>query len=221
MAEDDLGQPDVYIVEDDVEVRRTLLLILSRAGYRVSCFADGWALMDALRFKHPACIILDIYLPGISGLEILERLKGKGSLAPVIIVSGNKSITTAVEILKLGAVDYIEKPFGAADLLARVARAISTFLTPDPAHRIPSVFPKSQLLSKREREVLQHSALGASAKEIGKRLGLSPRTIEDHRAKLIRKLGVRNLAEAVLKAMAGGYGAVPHWSSPDPNEESI
>jgi FixJ family two-component response regulator len=220
MAGPNFSQSDIYVVEDDIEVRRALLLILSRAGYRVTCFADGLSLIDALRSKPPACILLDIYLPGVSGIEILEGLRGKGYHTPVIVVSGNKCIGTAVEVLKLGAVDYIEKPFGGEDLLARVEHAIRGLTTPKSAPAIPSVFPGSGLLSQREREVLQLSALGASAKEIGKVLGLSPRTIEDHRATLLRKMGARNLAEVILRALAGGR-SLPTGSSPDPDKGPI
>ncbi|WP_298106410.1 response regulator [Bradyrhizobium sp.] len=206
------GEPYIYVVEDDIDVRRALSLILARAGYHVSCFADGLSLMDALHAKSAACILLDICLPGPSGIDILERLKDKGVVAPVVIVSGNQDIKTAVDAIKLGAVDYIEKPFSGEDVLARVEAAIRASSDPKQAHTIPSTFPGSGSLTRREREVLEHTASGQSAKQIAISLGLSPRTIEDHRANLLRKVGARNAAELILRVMSG-------WSRTDGHAE--
>lgn len=201
VEEHNSGSTWIYIVEDDLEVRQSLSFTLSRAGYQMSCFEDGPSLIDATLTIVPACILLDIRLPGASGLHILQTLRERGDLAPVIMVSGVKEIETAVEALKLGAVDYIEKPFSVADLLARVHGAISAFSASNEAPRFPSNFPGHELLSRRELEVLNHAAKGASAKEIAIALKLSPRTVEDYRASLLRKMSARNIPELMLRIM--------------------
>jgi FixJ family two-component response regulator len=160
--------------------------------------------MDAIHLKPPACILLDIFLPGLSGIQILERLRNKGTVAPTVVVSGNREISRVVEALRLGAVDYVEKPFSGEDLLARVEEAIRTSSTTEEAPEIPASLPGSGKLTRREREVLEHTVLGKSAKQIAVALRLSSRTVEDHRANLLRKAGARNLPELVLKVMTAG-----------------
>ena len=201
MAKQAVRGTDIYVVEDDADVRRVLTLLLSRAGYHVGCFADGPSLLDGIRWKLPACILLDIYLPGLSGIEILERLRDNGIPAPVVVVSGNQDIRKVVEALKLGALDYVEKPFSGEELLMRVEAAIRVSSTTEEPLEIPTHLPGSGKLTRREREVLEHTVQGKSARQSAAALGLSPRTIESHRAKLLRKTGARNLPELVLKVV--------------------
>jgi FixJ family two-component response regulator len=166
-------------VDDDIEIRQILALTLSEAGYDVTCFADGPSLMSATRAKAPACILLDIGLPDPSGLQILEKLRNRGDLTPIIIVSGANDIRTAVEAFKKGAIHYVEKPFSGSDLLARVKEAISTTSGAREAPKLPSNFSGCELLSQREWEILERCAVGASTREIAKLLALSPRTVRN------------------------------------------
>jgi FixJ family two-component response regulator len=197
-----VSRAEIYVVDDDIEIRQILALTLSEAGYDVTCFADGPSLMSATRAKAPACILLDIGLPGPSGLQILEKLRNRGDLTPIIIVSGANDIRTAVEAFKKGAIDYVEKPFSGSDLLARVEEAISTTSGAREAPKLPSNFPGCELLSQREWEILERCAVGASTREIAKLLALSPRTVEEYRTRLLRKLGARNIAEVMRKVLS-------------------
>lgn len=200
---------DIYILDDDAEIREALDLILSRAGYRTSCFGDGSSLMAVTRDKKPACILLDIILPDRSGLQVLKELRDHCDFTPVIILSGIKEIRVAVEALKMGAVDYIEKPFSGSDLPARVEAAIghNHQSQSNRVFKIPANFPGQELLSQRELEVLEQCVVGATAKEVARLMGVSPRTVESHRASLLRKLDARNIAEVVRKVMQSDRAA--------------
>jgi len=180
-------------------------MLLKKAGYDVVCFADSKALLAAARTRIPACILLDMFVPGRSGLELLEELRGDNP-APVIMISGHGDVAMAVSAMKLGALDFIEKPFQSRELLARVTAAIELHTerqrqeTPSPLRTL--YFPGAEPLSKREREVLEQFISGASTKEVARALGISPRTVEDHRSHIMRKLRARNYADLVRIVMA-------------------
>ena len=199
MTQPDLAPTDIYVVDDDAAVSQTVSTILSREGYTVTCLADGPSLLRAVRYRAPACILLDIFLPGRSGLDILDDLQAIGCAAPVLIVSGNRNIGMAVESLKRGARDYLEKPFSVANLRCCVREVLSHSL--NGVRRAPLNFPGLILLTKREREILEQCINGATVKEAAKALDLSPRTVEDYRSKIIRKLGAKNVADAVRLAL--------------------
>ncbi len=186
----------IYIVDDDPVVREVLSIILRRDGYDAICFADGAALLAAVAKKMPACILLDIDIPGPSGIEILEKLRANKCTVPVFIISGKGDIPTAVKAINCGAVDFIEKPFRANDVIARLRAELSRGADEQ------DVCPTLECLTVRENQVLKLCVLGASSKEISAKLNISFRTVEDHRSNIIRKLGVRNTAELVLKVMS-------------------
>jgi FixJ family two-component response regulator len=205
MAESAPSRGEIFVVDDDPAVRDTLSMVLSAAGYRVICFADGAALLSVARSRTPACILLDVHIPGKSGLDILKELHGEDYPAPIFMVSGQGDIAMAVSAIKNGALDFIEKPFRGSDIVARLDEAIGAFTrrqVDSSASQIATLhFPGREPLTRREREVLEQFTAGASNKEAGRHLGISPRTIEDHRANIMKKLGARNAADLVRIVM--------------------
>ena len=201
MAEEPLSRGEIFVVDDDPAVCETLSTVLSAGGYKVICFADGAALLAVSRTRTPSCILLDVHIPGKSGLDILKELHGEDYPAPIFMISGQGDIAMAVTAIKSGALDFIEKPFRGREIAARLDEAIGAYArrqAEDNASKIVSFhFPGREPLTRREREVLEQFASGASNKEAGRSLGISPRTIEDHRANIMKKLGARNAADLI------------------------
>ena len=196
----------IFIVDDDPGVRQLLSILFSREGFAVVCFADGASLMAALRTQTPACIILDIHIPGKSGLDILKELNIRSYTAPVFIISGKGDIAMAVEAIKNGALDFIEKPFRGSDVVARVREAIAAGqrLNRDEAaaKRASFHFPNREPLTAREQDVLTLLVTGATNKGAGRQLGISHRTIEIHRARIMEKLGAKTAADLIRIALS-------------------
>jgi FixJ family two-component response regulator len=192
---------EIFVVDDDPAVRETLSIVLSAGGYQVVCFADGAALLAVARTRTPSCILLDVHIPGKSGLDVLKELHGEDYPAPIFIISGQGDIAMAVSAIKNGALDFIEKPFRGNEIVARLNEAIDAYTrrqSQNSAAKAESLyFPGREPLTRREREVLERFAAGASNKEAGRELGISPRTIEDHRANIMKKLGARNAADLI------------------------
>jgi FixJ family two-component response regulator len=190
----------IFIVDDDPLVRGVLSTVFSASGFDVVCFADGAALLDEARAHTPACIILDVHIPGDSGLNILAQLNAQDYPAPIFIMSGQGDIAMAVQAIRTGALDFIEKPFRGSEVVKRVQDAIDAY-TRRPKETESNAadfhFAGREPLSRRERDVLALLVKGASNKEAGRELGISPRTIEDHRARIMAKLGARNAADLI------------------------
>ena len=191
---------EVFVVDDDPAVRDALSLVLSLEGYHVRGFSDGAAFLSVARSHVPSCIVLDVHMPGRSGLDILKELEADRYPAPIFIISGQGDIPMAVDAIRHGALDFIEKPFDADTVLERVRDAIAAHGrrgSSEPGDLLTAHFPGHDLLTPREREVLVQIASGASNKEAGRTLGISPRTIEVHRARIMEKLGAKNAADLV------------------------
>jgi FixJ family two-component response regulator len=205
MAEKSAARGEIFVVDDDPAVRETLSVVLSAGGYEVICFADGAALLAVARSRTPSCILLDVNIPGKSGLDILKELRGEDYPAPIFMISGQGDIAMAVSAIKNGALDFIEKPFRGGEIVARLNEAIGAFArrqAENSSTKIGSLhFPGREPLTRREREVLEQFASGASNKEAGRTLGISPRTIEDHRANIMKKLGAKNAADLIRIVM--------------------
>jgi FixJ family two-component response regulator len=206
MTEKAVSRGEIFVVDDDPAVRDTLSMVLSAGGYQVICFADGAALLAVARTRTPSCILLDVHIPGKSGLDILKELHGEDYPAPIFMISGQGDISMAVNAIKSGALDFIEKPFRGSEIVARLDEAIEAYARRqaenNSASRIATLhFPGREPLTRREREVLEQFTAGASNKEAGRHLGISPRTIEDHRANIMKKLGARNAADLVRIVM--------------------
>src|SRR3954447_4031764 len=193
---------NVFIVDDDPAVRETLSLVFAKAGYQVVGFADGAALLAAARIQSPACIVLDVHIRGRSGLDILKELNAQNYPAPILIMSGQGDIAMAVEAIKNGALDFIEKPFRGSEVVARVEQAIEAAGQRARAFLRPMNFAGREPLTSREQEVLVCILEGASNKDTAQRLGISPRTIEVHRARIMEKLGAKNAVDLIRLAIS-------------------
>jgi FixJ family two-component response regulator len=205
MPEKARSRGEIFVVDDDPAVRETLSMVLSAGGYEVICFADGAALLSEARIRTPACMLLDVHIPGKSGLDILRELHGEDYPAPIFMISGQGDIAMAVTAIRNGALDFIEKPFRGSEIVARLDEAIAAYVrrqAENTATNIASLhFPGREPLTRREREVLEQFTAGKSNKEAGRQLGISPRTIEDHRANIMKKLGARNAADLIRIVM--------------------
>ena len=208
------AQPDssgeIFVVDDDATVRELLSVVFTHAGYCVSGFANGASFLAALQTREPACVLLDVHMTGSPGLEILRALKVQNCGAPVFMISADGDVALAVDAIKNGAFDYIVKPFDCPEIVARVGSAIAEWAmrkTHDSeTGAAPYDFPGRDLLTPRESEVLAQIAGGASNKEVGRQLGISPRTVEVHRARIMYKLGARNAADLVRIVFSGKLG---------------
>jgi len=195
---------EIFVVDDDPAVRETLSIVLSGAGYRVTRFADGAAFLAAAKEQSPLCIILDVHIPGRSGLDILKQLNAQDYPVPIFIMSGQGDIAMAVDAIKNGALDFIEKPFKGGEVLARVREAIETTGRRNAPDVTALNFPGREPLTRREQEVLAALMTGSSNKEMGRELGISPRTIEVHRGRIVEKLGAKNTADLIRIVMTEG-----------------
>ena len=187
---------EIFVVDDDPSAREAIASLLKEAGFRVTLFADGASAIDAERATPPACIVLDLHMPGGSGLEVLVQLDARHYAAPIIVVSGHSDVPGVVEAIKLGAFDYIEKSRAREALVPGVRDAIAAATKragePGTASRPLPAFPGASALTPREHEVLAHIVDSASNKEAATRLGISRRTVEIHRAHIMHKLGAKN-----------------------------
>ncbi len=173
MTEKPLTRGEIFVVDDDHAVRETLSMVLSAGGYKVVCFADGAALLAVARSRTPSCILLDVHIPGKSGLDILRELHGEDYPAPIFIISGQGDIAMAVSAIKNGALDFIEKAVpGQRDRCPAWMRRSGPMRAdgPKPPRRELNrcIFPGREPLTRREREVLERFAAGASNKEAGR-----------------------------------------------------
>ena len=200
--------PLVHIVDDDPAIRDALSWLFSTRQVNTELWDSGEAFLDALSPETQGCILLDIRMDGLSGLEVFEQLRERPSPLPVIFLTGHGDLPLAVNALKQGAADFIEKPFNDNDLVDRVLDVLRSYEA-SQAERDNEQALEERLdtLSQREREVLEQFTKGASNKEAGRHLGISPRTIEDHRANIMKKLGARNAADLVRIVMTASRNA--------------
>lgn len=193
----------IYIVDDDPAVRDALSIIFDLEDFSVDAFDNGDTFLNAASRQEPACVILDVHMPGRSGIDILKSLNADEYPAPIFIISGQGDIPMAVNAIKQGAFDFIEKPFDADTVVTRVREAIEATARRKESKGGLQAFPGHETLTPREREVLEQITGGASNKEAGRTLGISPRTIEVHRARIMEKLGARNAADLVRIVLTG------------------
>jgi two-component system CheB/CheR fusion protein len=193
----------VFVVDDDRAIREAIGDLLQENGYSVQLFGDGSAFLRAYRPGREACLLVDVLMPTMSGVEVIERLKAEGHQLPAIVITGSGAVPMAVQAMKAGAVDFIEKPIGHAELLASVKRALDQ--TRDTATR-SACQEKAALriasLTTRQRQILDLVLAGHPSKNIAADLGISQRTVDNHRAAIMRKTGSKSLPALVRTALA-------------------
>jgi two-component system response regulator FixJ len=195
----------IYIVDDDEAVRGSLSLLLEARGYTVRSFASAPEFLAAARSLRPGCLIADIRMPEMDGLELQERLIEQALPFPLIVITGYGDVPLAVRAMKAGAIDFIEKPFAAETIINSAAAAFARLA--DPGDRDPlaaTATAKLALLTPREREVLQGLLAGLPNKSIAYDLAISPRTVEIHRARVMDKMDARSLSELIRMSLAAG-----------------
>jgi FixJ family two-component response regulator len=188
----------VYVVDDDASIRDSLALMLGLAGYTTRLFADAESFLVGFRPDWAGCVVADLRLPGLSGVELQARVRQRGSAIPFVIITAHGDVPAARAAFRAQAVDFIEKPFEDAQLRAAIDTAFaleSARLGGAELRRADEA--KLARLTRREREVLEHAVEGKHAKEIAGLLGISPRTVEVHKMRIMEKLEVRNIAELV------------------------
>ena len=199
------SRPQIHIVDDDAAVRESLSFLLGAAGHAVKTFDSAAAFLEALADMSVACVVTDIRMPGVDGLELMRRLTAQGHHAPVIMITGHGDVPLAVEAMKLGAFDFLEKPFDDEILIAAIGAALRHVETASESQNETSeIIRRLDGLTPRERQVLDGLVAGQANKAIGRHLGISPRTVEIYRANVMEKMKVSSLSELVRLAVRAG-----------------
>ncbi|MDO1558595.1 response regulator FixJ [Brevundimonas sp. 2R-24] len=200
-----IRNPVIHIVDDDEGVRDSLTFLLESAGHEVVAFASP---LEALQAKDgPACVITDVRMPEMNGLELVEQLRSKDPGLCIIVITGHADIAMAVEAMKKGAMDFLEKPFDDTALLRAVDQALSVKTDGSPAAD-PEAARRVASLSMRERQVLEGLMNGQSNKEIARDYDLSPRTVEIYRAKVMAKMSAETYADLIRMGLKAGVSPV-------------
>jgi two-component system response regulator FixJ len=199
----DLSGATVYVVDDDDGMRRALALLLNTVGYKTAAFASPKEFLEKFKIDTAGCLVLDIRMPGMSGLELQQHLNRIGSMLPVIFITGHGDVPMAVQAMKEGAFEFVQKPFRDQDLLDRVNHALEQ----DRQNRShlalrADVLQRFESLTPREKQVMQLVVDGAANKVIAIDLALSERTVEIHRAKVMEKMDARSVAHLVKLQMS-------------------
>lgn len=197
----------IHLVDDDEAIRHSASFMLRHAGFRVKTYPDGVAFLDQVSAAEKGCILLDVQMPKMDGLEVQEALNGRGVAMPVIVLTGHGDVGVAVRAMKAGAVDFVEKPYAKQTLVEALTRAFERLET----RRKEDVLTEEargliERLTPREKEVLLGLVEGQTNKEIAISLDISPRTVEIHRANVMEKMGAPNLSSVLRIAFAAGFG---------------
>ena len=205
MSEPDYSKPTIYIVDDDDAMRESLQFLLESVDLPVRAFSSGQEFFDFFKVDMPGCVLLDVRMPGIGGLEIQEKLRSMDMWIPVIIMTGYADVPMAVRAMKSGALDFIEKPLNEQRLLDRVYNALEHGEEVRRAKdEIEPIRSRIAQLTPRELEILKLVVEGLLNKQIASRLDLSIKTIEQHRARVMEKMEAESLADLVRMAITAG-----------------
>ncbi len=193
----------IALIDDDLAVLDSLRIYFERQALKTSCFNASEDFLAAVdRSAQFDCVVSDVRMPGVSGLDLVRHLKTRGFSRPTILITGYGDIDMAVSAIKIGAFDFIEKPFDETRLLASIQNAVDqNRLHMSDVVELEQLQTRFNSLSSRQRQVMELAAAGCSSKEIGRQLAISVKTVENHRAWLMERLGARNLAELVRMAM--------------------
>jgi len=200
-----MNEPTVFIVDDDEAVRDSLRLLMRSVGLAAECFASATEFLDAYDAERPGCLVLDVRMPGMSGIDLQARLSEKHSLLPIIFITGHGDVPMAVHALQAGAVDFIQKPFSEQALLDRIQATLERDrANRDLLGRREEIRRRAAGLTPREREVMRRVAAGDANKVIAIDLGISERTVEVHRARVMEKMGAESLPHLVRMTLQLG-----------------
>ena len=192
----------VHIVDDDEAVRQSLAFLLSTAGVPVRVYDSATSFLDALPSLQSGCLITDVRMPDLTGIELLQRLKAKSIDLPVIVITGHGDIPLAVEAMKSGAIDFIEKPFAEDSILKAVEARARVEKRGRRSEEGAAVAARLKSLSERERQVLDGLVAGNANKTIAHDLGISPRTVEVYRANVMTKMQAKSLSELIRMTLS-------------------
>jgi two-component system, LuxR family, response regulator FixJ len=193
----------VHVIDDEADVRDALAMLLRSVGLRSALYASPQQFLAEFKPGSPGCLLLDVRLPGMSGLELQERLARSGCVLPVIVMTGHGDIEMAVRAMRAGAIDFVEKPFHDQTLLDRIHEGIQRSLQDqDDAGERTELQRRYESLTEREKEVMAQIVDGRPNKLIADELGLSTRTVESHRAHIIEKMQAKSLSHLVRMAVA-------------------
>ncbi len=205
------SEATIFVVDDDPGVRQSLEMLIRAIGQSVETYASAGEFLDAYTAERPGCLVLDLRMPGMSGLELQEELGSRGSNLPVIFITAHGDVPTAVDAVKGGAIDFIQKPFRDQDLIEKIELALeqNERALEDSAER-GDVQARVASLTSRERQVMDIVVDGKTNKAMATELRLSERTVEIHRARVMSKMGAESLADLVKMALrARGDGSPP------------
>ncbi len=199
-------KPPIHVIDDDPAMRDSLVFLLEANGYEVEAHESALVFLDHAIKPDVECVVSDIRMPGMNGLELVSRLKADGIACPVVLITGHGDVSLAVEAMKAGAVDFIEKPFDDEVLLTAIRAALKARLSPgsDEAARLEAE-ARLASLTPRERDVFVGLVAGKINKVIAYDLGISARTVEVYRANVMVKTGARSMAELIRIALAAGF----------------
>jgi two-component system response regulator FixJ len=197
------AEPVVHVIDDEPSVRDSLAVLLESAGFSVRPYDSAQAFLRSASHFATGCVLTDVQMPELNGLELQRRMSQLGIRLPVVVMTGHGDVPIAVEAMKAGATDFLEKPFDDSQLLAAVSNAIAlSQRARDEAAAVGEIAARLATLTPREREVLDRLVAGLPNKTIAYELGSSPRTVEVHRARVMEKMGARSLPELVRMTLA-------------------
>lgn len=192
----------IALIEDDGAVLDSMRQLLERRGLGVRCFNSAEAFLGSLGTEPPACIVSDVRMPGLSGIELQKRLKAQGCKVPVILITGHGDISMAVAAMRDGALDFIEKPYDADRLIASIETAVAAEQQQRSLEgETQELIQRVAELSRRQRQVMEMVAQGLSSKQIAVKLDISPRTVENYRTWVMERMGAANVADLVRKVL--------------------
>ncbi|MGN6465404.1 MAG: response regulator FixJ [Rhizobiaceae bacterium] len=198
-----MGDYVVHVVDDEEAVRKSLAFLLATAGFAVRVHESATSFLAAAPAAGKACLVTDLKMPDLSGVELLQKLNGMGVTMPTVVITGHGDVPMAVAAMKAGAVDFIEKPFEDEVLIEAIKRAASRLDdAAEITHDVQALRPRLAALSERERQVLSLIVAGLPNKTIAYDLGISARTVEVHRANIMSKMQAHNLPELVRMSIA-------------------
>jgi two-component system response regulator FixJ len=202
----------VHVIDDDDAVRDSIAFLLEASGFEVKAYASASQFLDGFTGNEGGCVLTDVRMPGLTGLELAVKLRALGSGLPIVVITGHADVALAVEAMKAGVEDFIEKPFDDLILVKSIEAALarSAANSNDPAHQTDEraeTLRRVEKLSMRERQVLQALVEGRANKVMARDLGISPRTVEIYRANVMSKMGAASLSQLVRMTILAGVGA--------------